>query len=80
MIYHALPETKSTGNRVQFSGGNYEMYHLANDPFEERNLAAVKSTLLKKMMADMIDRLERCGADYPVDESGQELKPKVPGQ
>ncbi|MDB4488543.1 sulfatase-like hydrolase/transferase [Akkermansiaceae bacterium] len=80
VIYHALPATKSTGNRVQFSGGNYEVYHLANDPFEERNLAAVKSTLLKEMMADMIERLERCGAKYPVDEAGRELKPRVPGR
>ena len=80
VIYHALPETKTTGNRVQFSGGNYEVYHLANDPFEERNLAAVKSTLLKKMMADMIQKLEKCGAKYPVDESGKEVKPRISGK
>jgi hypothetical protein len=60
--------------------GNYEVYHLANDPFEERNLAAVKSTLLKKMMADMIRELEKCGANYPVDDSGKEVKPKIPGK
>jgi len=79
VIYHALPESQSTGNRVQFGGGNYQLFSLANDPFEERNLAAVKSNLLKKMVGDMIDQLEKHGAQYPVDESGKELKPKIPG-
>lgn len=79
VIYHALPESKSTGNRVQFGGGNYQLFHLANDPFEERNLAAVKSDLMKKMMGDMIKQLEKHGAKYPVDESGKELRPQVPG-
>jgi arylsulfatase A-like enzyme len=78
VIYHALPETKSTGNRLQFGGGNYQLFNLANDPFEQRNMAVVKSDLLKKMMTDMIGELEKHGALYPVDESGNELKPKVP--
>jgi hypothetical protein len=32
------------------------------------------------MMADMIRELEKCGANYPVDESGKEVKPRIPGK
>lgn len=80
VIYHTLPGVKTRGNRVQFGGGNYELYHLGRDPFEERNMAAVKSDLLKKMMHDMVGALGERGALYPVDAEGRELKPQVPGE
>ena len=78
LIYHTLPEQKTTGGRVQFKGGNYELYNLANDPFEQRNLAAVKSRLIREMTSEMLAQLEKRGAHYPVDGAGRELKPKVP--
>ncbi len=79
VIYHAKPELKAKGGRVQFGGGNYELFNLARDPFEGRNMAAVKSDLLKEMMTEMVSQLEKHGALYPVSESGEELKPKIPG-
>ncbi|MFT6181685.1 MAG: arylsulfatase A-like enzyme [Akkermansiaceae bacterium] len=80
VIYHTLPELASKGGRVQFGGGNYELFNLARDPFEGRNMAAVKSDLLQEMMGEMLRQLESHGALYPVNESGEELKPKVPGE
>lgn len=77
-IYHALPETKSTGNRVQFKGGNYQLFNLAEDPFEQRNLAGEKPEVLKKMIKAMIGQLDDHKALYPVDGNGKELKPELP--
>jgi arylsulfatase A-like enzyme len=78
LIYHTLPEQKTTGGRVQFGGGNYELYNLANDPFEQRDLATVKSRLIREMTSEMLAQLEKRGAHYPVDGAGRELKPRVP--
>lgn len=78
VIYHALPEEKSTGGFNQFSGGHYELFNLADDPFESTNLADSKPKVLKRMMQGLIAQLEDHKAVYPTDESGKRLRPELP--
>ena len=78
VIYHTLPQLKTTGGRIQFSGGNYELFDLAEDPFEANNLASSKPDELRRLMRGMVAALEAHGAIYPVDSEGKELRPKVP--
>ena len=40
VIYHTLPDTRTTGGHIQFSDGNYELFNLKEDPFEKDNLVA----------------------------------------
>lgn len=77
VIYHARPEDE-TRNRVTLGGGNYELFHLGKDPFEQRNLAAVKSDQLETLMKGMAAALEEHGARYPVDAEGREIRPRPP--
>lgn len=78
VIYHTLPETKTTGNRIQFAGGNFELFNLADDPFEQKNLAKSKPQELKRMMKGLIAQLEAHDAIYPADDKGKELRPQLP--
>lgn len=80
VIYHYRPEDGKRADKVTFGGGNYQLFNLANDPFEQKDLAAVKSTLLKKMITDMSARLEKMGARYPVNAEGKVLRPVLPGK
>jgi arylsulfatase A-like enzyme len=79
VIYHYRPEDGKPGNQLTLTGGNYQLFNLANDPFEQKDLAAVQSSVLKKMMRGMMSELERMKAKYPVDEKGRELRPLLPG-
>jgi arylsulfatase A-like enzyme len=79
VIYHYRPEDGKPGNRLTLTGGNYQLFNLENDPFEQKDMAAVQSTVLKKMMKEMAAQLERMKAKYPVDQSGRELRPLLPG-
>ena len=78
VIYHALPDKPTTGGKLQFTGGNYELFNLASDPFESTNLAQEHPEDLERMMKGLIRALEDHRALYPVDDSGQELRPKLP--
>ena len=78
MIYHALPEKPTTGGYIQFEGGNYELFNLAQDPFESKNLADSNSQELRRMMKALISQLEAHHAVYPIDDSGKELRPQLP--
>ena len=78
VIYHTLPEIPTTGGHIQFSDGHYELFHLASDPYETRNLAAERPEKLRSMMQAMIDQLTDMDAVYPVDTSGQALAPVIP--
>ncbi|MEM7473704.1 MAG: sulfatase [Planctomycetota bacterium] len=78
VIYHALPEEPTTGNHIQFSGGNYELFNLAEDPFESTNLADKHPEKLGSMMQGLIQALEDHEAVYPVAKNGEELRPKLP--
>ena len=78
VIYHALPQEPTHGNKLQFEGGNYELFNLAKDPFEQNNLADQEPAKLKELMRGMIASLESQEAVYPVSAEGDLLKPKVP--
>ncbi|MEO1998346.1 MAG: sulfatase-like hydrolase/transferase [Planctomycetaceae bacterium] len=77
-IYHALPEIRTTGGFIQFEGGNYQLFNLAEDPFEQINLAVSKPDVLRRMMRGMIAGLEAQHALYPVDLTGNPVKPQLP--
>ncbi len=78
VIYHTLPETKTTGGHLQFEGGNYELFNLAKDPFESTNLASSNPEVLGRMMKGLIAELQAHEALYPVDDEGNSLPPQMP--
>ena len=78
VIYHTLPEKETTGGHIQFEGGNYQLFNLAEDPFESTNLADNKPEELKRMMEALISQLKAHDAVYPVDDEGKVLQPKLP--
>lgn len=78
VVYHTLPETKTSGGLIQFEGGNYQLFNLADDPFESTNLADSKPDELKTMMSGLISALKQHEAVYPIDDAGAQLPPKLP--
>lgn len=78
VIYHTLPKIPTTGGFIQFRGGHYQLFNLADDPFEQNNLANEKPKVLRRMMGELIAQLEEKNALYPVDKNGAPLKPKLP--
>ncbi len=73
VIYHYFPSKASEGS-------HYQLYNLADDPFESNNLATSNSAQLRLMMKDLIASMERHNALYPVDEENgtTPLKPILP--
>ncbi len=73
VIYHYFPSEASENSY-------YQLYNLADDPFESTNLAASKPDRLRLMMQGLIDSMESLNAVYPVDkEDGQTpRKPILP--
>ena len=72
VIYHYLPSKASEGS-------HYQLYNLAEDPFESTNLAVTNRDQLRRMMEGLIASLARHDALYPLDKDGtQPLKPKLP--
>jgi arylsulfatase A-like enzyme len=73
VIYHFLPSKASEGS-------HYQLYNLADDPFESTNLASSRPEQLRKMMQALAASLETHGALYPVSEKdGQSpLRPILP--
>ena len=61
-------------------GRRAELFNLAEDPFESKNLATGKPDQLRVMMRGLIASLEQTNALYPVDKTdgGAPLKPKLP--
>jgi arylsulfatase A-like enzyme len=78
VIYHTLPEKPTTGDYIQFEGGHFELFNLADDPFESTNLADSQPQQLHKMMNGLIEALQAHQAVYPVDEAGNRLPPQLP--
>ncbi len=54
------------------------MFNLADDPFEQKDLAASEPQRLNEMMKKLIAQLEAHKALYPVDDNGQPVKPQLP--
>lgn len=73
VIYHYRPSKASENS-------HYQLYNLADDPFESKNLAASKPDQLRLLMQGLIASLERHKALYPVDKKNgaAPLKPKLP--
>ncbi|MFK5920882.1 MAG: sulfatase-like hydrolase/transferase [Verrucomicrobiota bacterium] len=78
VIYHTLPKIPTTGKHIQFEGGHYQLFNLAEDPFESTNLADSKPVELKRMMEGLIAQLKKHQAVYPVDDAGKVLAPQLP--
>lgn len=72
VVYHYLPTDVS-------GGSHYQLFNLAEDPFEQKDLAAQRPAELRRMMQSLVAALEQHGAVYPVDkDKTTRLKPKVP--
>ncbi len=78
VIYHTLPDRPTTGGHIQFKGGHFELFNLAEDPFESTNLADSNPKECTRMMKGLIASLEEHDAVYPVDDGGSELRPRLP--
>jgi arylsulfatase A-like enzyme len=72
VIYHYRPTDVSDNS-------HYQLFDLARDPFEQRNLAASHPVELRRMMEAMVTALEQHAAAYPVGDDGvTPLVPKLP--
>lgn len=70
VIYHYFPSEVS-------GGSHYQLFNLAEDPYESNDLAATRPEELRRMMQAMVTQLERHGALYPV-EGGKPASPRLP--
>ncbi len=72
VIYHYYPSAASEGS-------HYQLYNLAEDPFEQKNLAKQEPDRLRSMMQELIAGLEQQQALYPVEKDGKTpRKPQLP--
>jgi arylsulfatase A-like enzyme len=72
VIYHYFPSAVSEGS-------HYQLFNLAQDPFEQTNLAESHPAELRRMMQSLIASLEQHDAQYPVHPATKmPLKPKNP--
>jgi arylsulfatase A-like enzyme len=72
VIYHYFPSPVSEGS-------HYQLFHLAEDPFEQKNLATSHPAELRRLMQGLIAGLEKQNAVYPIEKpGGAPLKPKLP--
>jgi len=72
VVYHYFPSSVSEGS-------HYQLFHLAEDPFEQRNLAASRPEELGRLMKGLIAALDRCNAVHPIAQDGSgPVKPQLP--
>lgn len=72
VIYYYFPSAVSEGS-------HYQLFNLAEDPFEQHNLAATRPEEVRRLMRELIAGLAKQDAVYPVDKDGTTpLKPKLP--
>jgi arylsulfatase A-like enzyme len=73
VIYHYFPSKESENS-------HYQLYNLAKDPFESKNIAASSPAQLRRMMQGLIASLKKHKALYPVDKkTGKKpVTPKLP--
>lgn len=67
LIYYYNPEHPETPA--------YLLYNLVEDPFETRDLARENPKTTDRLLREMIDRLDRENAAYPVDFEGKTVRP-----
>lgn len=73
VVYHYFPSEVSEGS-------HYQLYNLADDPFEQTNLAGSNPDRLSAMMQGLIASMEQHKALYPVDKTDATtpLQPQLP--
>jgi len=72
VIYHYFPSEVSENS-------HYQLFNLAKDPFEQKNLASTEPAELRRLMKDLIAKLENQHALYPVEKGGSTpVKPLLP--
>ena len=72
VVYHFYPSEDSEGLR-------YQLFNLADDPFEQKNLADSHQKELRMMMGELIKQLEQHDAKYPVTkDQSKPLLPQMP--
>lgn len=71
LIYHYFPSEGSENVR-------YQLYNLASDPFEQRNVANANPETLDRMMRALVSQLDSHQAVYPIDENGNPQRPRLP--
>ncbi len=78
VVYHTFPDRPPLGGKLQSGGARYELFNLAEDPFESNNLATKSPGQLKRMMSRLGKALSKHRAVYPVNDDGEPLKPEMP--
>ena len=78
VVYHTFPDRPPLGGVVQSGGEPYELFNLADDPYESTNLASTHPQQLRRMMGGLVAALENHKAVCPVDDDRRPLKPKLP--
>jgi len=76
VIYNYLPKIKTQHRKKAVK--RYQLYNLANDPAESKDLAASSPKELSRMMNLLITKLEQENAQYPIDAQGNMMKPLMP--
>jgi len=73
VIYHYFPSPASEGS-------HYQLYNLADDPFESTNLAEKEPVKLRDMMRRLVAAMEQHEALCPVskDDPPGPLRPQLP--
>ena len=61
LIYHYMREDD-----------HYELFNLADDPYELKNIAATKPEVLQSMLKTMKREMDEADALYPVDKKTKE--------
>ena len=79
VVYHYLPEVPTHGGGIQSEGARYQLFHLAEDPYEQNDLAESEPAELRRMMEGLVAQAEAHGARFPVAEDGTtRLLPELP--
>jgi len=72
IIYHYFPSAVSENS-------HYQLFDLASDPFEQKNLALTQPAELQRMMKELMKKMEMQKAQYPLEKDTKEpVKPKLP--
>jgi arylsulfatase A-like enzyme len=71
VIYHNFPAKQSDNKR-------YQLFNLADDPFEQKSLADTHPEQLQRLMKELAGQLTAHKAVYPVDKAGKPMLPQIP--
>ena len=69
LVYYYNPEHPETPGHV--------LFNLEDDPFETKDLSSERPDIARKLIGDMIARLKRENAAYPVDFEGKTVLPRL---